>query len=200
MQTQHLDAAGTVYAFLNAVKAFDYDAAMTLIAEDCDYENMPLGKVTGPAGVRGVQAAYVEISLLYQTIRRGFDQGKSSGEIIGPLAEVELLAIDELGKGRGSLFELETLDELIARRYNAGRVTLFATNYSLIAPEERGRTNGYQSTHDLKEAARDSKVLSDRVGDRIYSRLCEMCEFIELPNDTPDHRRARVAPARPPMR
>ncbi len=54
MQTQLLDAAGTVHAFLNAVKAFDYDAAMTLIAEHCDYENMPLGKVTGPAGVRGV--------------------------------------------------------------------------------------------------------------------------------------------------
>lgn len=149
---------------------------------------------------RGVHAAYVEISLLYQTIRRGFDLGKSSGEIIGPLAEVELLAIDELGKGRGSLFELETLDELIARRYNAGRVTLFATNYSLAAPEERGKANGYQSTTDLKEAARDSKMLSDRVGDRIYSRLCEMCEFVELPGDTPDHRRVRVGPSRPPLR
>jgi limonene-1,2-epoxide hydrolase len=27
---------------------------MTLIAETCDYENIPLGKVVGPAGVRGV--------------------------------------------------------------------------------------------------------------------------------------------------
>jgi limonene-1,2-epoxide hydrolase len=54
MQTDQLDAAGTVHALLNAIKAFDYDAAMTLIAETCDYENMPLGKVVGPAGVRGV--------------------------------------------------------------------------------------------------------------------------------------------------
>lgn len=54
MQTVQLDAAGTVHAFLNAIKAFDYDAAMTLIAETCEYENMPLGKVVGPAGVRGV--------------------------------------------------------------------------------------------------------------------------------------------------
>lgn len=54
MPTLQLDPAGTVHAFLNAVKAFDYDAAMTLIAETCDYENMPFGKVTGPAGVRGV--------------------------------------------------------------------------------------------------------------------------------------------------
>ena len=31
------------------------------------------------------------------------------GEIIGPLSDVEVLAIDELGKGRGSPFEMETL-------------------------------------------------------------------------------------------
>jgi len=54
MQTVQLDAAGTVHAFLNAIKAFDYDAAMTLIDGNCDYENIPLGKVVGPAGVRGV--------------------------------------------------------------------------------------------------------------------------------------------------
>ena len=54
MQTVQLDAAGTVHAFLNAIKAFDYDAAMTLIDANCVYENMPMGKAIGPAGVRGV--------------------------------------------------------------------------------------------------------------------------------------------------
>jgi DNA replication protein DnaC len=48
----------------------------------------------------GVAARYVEISLLYATIRRGFQEGKSGGEIIGPLSEVDVLAIDEMGKGR----------------------------------------------------------------------------------------------------
>ncbi|MFL5319861.1 MAG: ATP-binding protein, partial [Myxococcaceae bacterium] len=76
----------------------------------------------------GVRCKYVEISLLYATIRRGFQEGKSGGEIISPLSEIDVLAIDELGKGRGSQFEQETLDELIARRYNAGRTTLFGTN------------------------------------------------------------------------
>jgi limonene-1,2-epoxide hydrolase len=54
MMTTQMSAADTVHAFLNAVTAFDYDAAMTLIAEDCQYENMPMGKAVGPAGVRGV--------------------------------------------------------------------------------------------------------------------------------------------------
>lgn len=141
----------------------------------------------------GVKCAYVEISLLFAQIRRGFNEGKSGGEIIGPLSQVDVLAIDELGKGRGSAFELETLDELIARRYNAGRTTLFATNYSLRAPEERNRT-GYTSTAEaISEASRESRLLCERVGDRIYSRLTEMCEFFEFPSDAPDMRRTKVA-------
>jgi DNA replication protein DnaC len=140
----------------------------------------------------GVQARYIEISLLYATIRRGFQEGKSGGEIIGPLSEVEVLAIDELGKGRGSQFEMETMDELIARRYNANRTTLFATNYSLEPERKVTRAvSGYQSTEDAKNALRDGELLRERVGERIYSRLCEMCTFVELPKDTPDHRRAR---------
>ncbi|MFN3911494.1 limonene-1,2-epoxide hydrolase family protein [Hyphomonas sp.] len=54
MTTSPASALETVRAFLSAITAFDYDAAMTLIAEDCQYENMPMGKAIGPAGVRGV--------------------------------------------------------------------------------------------------------------------------------------------------
>ncbi|WIG98382.1 ATP-binding protein [Myxococcus sp. SDU36] len=153
----------------------------------------------------GVRGRYVEISLLYATIRRGFQEGKSGGEIIGPLSEVEVLAIDELGKGRGSPFEMETLDELIARRYNAGRTTLFATNYSL-EPEKRATRSaapsGYRTTEDSRGAAREAELLRERVGERIYSRLCELCTFVELPKDTPDRRRTRQemdAPMHPSM-
>ncbi len=137
----------------------------------------------------GVRAGYVEISLLYAQIRRGFQDGKSGGEIIGPLSQLDVLAIDELGKGRGSVFELETLDELIARRYNANKITLFATNFSVKAPEDRAQ-RGLIDTADIVNLGKESKLLVDRVGDRIYSRLCEMCEFVEFPGNTPDARRS----------
>ncbi len=145
----------------------------------------------------GARVAYVEISLLYAQIRRGFQDGKSGGEIIQPLSQVDVLAIDELGKGRGSAFELDTLDELIARRYNSGRVTLFATNYSLKSPEDRAQ-RGYLGTDALVDAAKESKILADRVGDRIYSRLCEMCEFVEFPGNTADQRRTKSISDRVP--
>ncbi|MEN9800379.1 MAG: hypothetical protein RL653_4076 [Pseudomonadota bacterium] len=149
---------------------------------------------------RGVDVKYVEISLLYATIRAGFEKGKSGGEIIQPLSDVEVLAIDELGKGRGSAFEQETLDELIARRYNAGRTTLFATNYPL-EPERRGvraagsAPAGYRTTQ-AAGAPKDAELLRERVGERIYSRLCQMCEFVELPAQAQDYRRVIADRAR----
>jgi DNA replication protein DnaC len=137
----------------------------------------------------GIAARYVEISLLYATIRRGFQEGRSGGEIIGPLSDVEVLAIDELGKGRGSPFEMETLDELIARRYNAKRTTLFATNFSL-EPERKSLAEArrYKDSAELKAAGREPELLRERVGERIYSRLCQMCDLVELPQDTKDYR------------
>lgn len=43
-----------VHAFLKAMETLDYDTALPYIADSCEYENMPMGKVHGPAGVRSV--------------------------------------------------------------------------------------------------------------------------------------------------
>jgi DNA replication protein DnaC len=132
-----------------------------------------------------VPARYVEVSFLYSEIKNGFAAGKSGLESIAPLAEVEVLAIDELGKGRGSPFELDTLDELIARRYNAGRTTLFATNCGLAGGASR---SGYVDPVDFEKESQ--ALLRSRVGERIYSRLFEMCHAIEFPpGKVRDHRK-----------
>jgi limonene-1,2-epoxide hydrolase len=43
-----------VKTFLNAMAVKDYDKGLVLVADACVYENLPMGKTTGPAGVRGV--------------------------------------------------------------------------------------------------------------------------------------------------
>ena len=43
-----------VHAFMAAMAIKDYDAGLPLIADSCDYDNVPLSKVVGPAGVRAV--------------------------------------------------------------------------------------------------------------------------------------------------
>lgn len=43
-----------VTAFLEAMGRKDYDAGLQYVADDCEYENLPMGKAIGPAGVRAV--------------------------------------------------------------------------------------------------------------------------------------------------
>jgi DNA replication protein DnaC len=134
---------------------------------------------------KGVGARYVEFMLLLSDIRAGFDSNRGHMEVLRPLIQVPVLAIDELGKERGTDWERSMLDELISRRFNAGLTTLFATNYFIkdadaraVTREAPGKSVNTRSPEFGREA--ESMTLAQRVGDRIYSRLSEMCAFQKL--------------------
>jgi limonene-1,2-epoxide hydrolase len=48
------DPTEVVEAFLDAFAAMDFDGALSYIADDCEYTNIPMGTVHGPSGVRDV--------------------------------------------------------------------------------------------------------------------------------------------------
>jgi len=130
---------------------------------------------------KGVSCRYAEFMLVLSDIRAGFSANRSQMEILGPLLQVPVLAIDELGKERGTDWERSMLDELISRRFNSGLATLFATNYFLeprAVAEEPGRVVRTRSPEFQRDA--EAMTLAQRVGDRIYSRLNEMCAFVKL--------------------
>src|SRR5207302_11325143 len=61
---------------------------------------------------KGVRGRYEEFFLLLSDIRDGFSRGLSSREWLEPLRQVEVLAIDEIGKGgKNREFEQGVLDE-----------------------------------------------------------------------------------------
>jgi DNA replication protein DnaC len=131
----------------------------------------------------GIAARYVEFMLLLSDIKGGFVANRSHMEILRPLIQVPVLAIDELGKERGTEWERSMLDELISRRFNAGLTTLFATNYfphdaGPRDPEPQGRMARTRSAEFQRDA--EHMTLPQRVGDRIFSRLNEMCAFVKL--------------------
>jgi DNA replication protein DnaC len=129
---------------------------------------------------KGVGSRYVEFMLLLSDMKDGFSAGRSHMEILRPLLSVPVLAIDELGKERGTPWEQSMLDELISRRFNSGLATLFATNYFVelrAAPQDPGRRDP-RSAEFRQEA--EAMTLAQRVGDRIYSRLSQMCTFAKL--------------------
>jgi DNA replication protein DnaC len=132
---------------------------------------------------KGVAGRYVEFMLLLSDIRAGFSENRSHMEILKPLLHVPILAIDELGKERGTEWERSMLDELISRRFNSGLATLFATNYFLDerespVSEQPGRVVRTRTPEFQRDA--EQMTLGRRVGDRIYSRLNEMCTFVKL--------------------
>ncbi|MFY3745617.1 ATP-binding protein [Anaeromyxobacter sp. Red801] len=132
---------------------------------------------------KGVSGRYVEFMLLLSEIKAGFDANRSHMDILRPLLSVPVLAIDELGKERGTEWERSMLDELISRRFNSGLATLFATNYFLRPDENPVREEpGKHVRTASPEWRRDAEAmtLAQRVGDRIYSRLNEMCTFVKL--------------------
>lgn len=122
----------------------------------------------------GADVRFVEFSRLLATLREGFDKGQSDRTLLNELVSVPVLAIDELGKGRLTDWELSVVDELVSRRYDAMACTLATTNYG------PGLATG-RSVPNFAEGARvAAPSLVDRVGDRVYSRLRDMCDFIEV--------------------
>jgi DNA replication protein DnaC len=62
----------------------------------------------------------------------------------------------------------------------------------LVAKRVVRPAGGYhRPAEDAKSAMREAELLRERVGERIYSRLCEMCTFVEMPRETPDQRRTK---------
>ncbi len=123
---------------------------------------------------KGVTVRFVEFSLLLAALKEGFDAGRGESRILGPLSQVEVLALDELGKGRNTDWELAIADELISTRYNIMRPILATTNYE--ARKASGRALRKSGPGNLSQPG-VAPTLEDRVGPRVYSRLREMAQF-----------------------
>ena len=52
--------AETVDAFIAAIERRDIDAAVALVGDDCEYDNVPIGKVHGPDAIRGLLGPMLE--------------------------------------------------------------------------------------------------------------------------------------------
>ncbi len=128
---------------------------------------------------RGARGLFYDVRELLRVIRSTFSEGASLGEmeILRPVMEADLLVLDDLGAEKSSEWVGETLNLVVNTRYNENRPTIFTSNF------------------EVKEDDTDIDSLQARVGFRMYSRLHEMCEFLEFdgadyrycpPNSGPD--------------
>jgi DNA replication protein DnaC len=82
--------------------------------------------------------------------------------ILSPVYEAEVLVLDELGAAKPTTWVQDTMTQIINNRYNQKKVTIFTSNYLDV------------STSSMDE------TLADRVGQRLRSRLYEMCKMVEI--------------------
>lgn len=118
---------------------------------------------------RGAEVRFVEFSHLLAELKAAFEGAGGGAAMLDALVGVDVLIVDELGKGRATEWELTIVDALVTRRYNAGKPLFASTN------------------NDPVQARGAFQPLPDRVGESVYSRLCEMCRFV--PVSAPDFRR-----------
>ena len=135
---------------------------------------------------QGVRCRFVEITHLLAEIKAGFQEGRGEAELVGPLASVPVLVIDELGKGMMTEWQLSVLDELISRRYNAAVSTFFTTNYPF------SNATATPASARRKQEGFETLTLEERVGSRNASRLAEMCTWLRV--EAPDYRRRPEGP------
>ncbi len=53
------DALDVVHTFIAAIEAKDIDAAVALLSDTCEYDNVPMGKVVGVDAVRATLGPFV---------------------------------------------------------------------------------------------------------------------------------------------
>jgi DNA replication protein DnaC len=152
-------------------------AAVRRFAES--FPNVPKGLcLIGPHGIgkthlavaalraalaRGHQAMFYEVSDLLRLIRSTYNPVTKTAEmeVLQPLLSAPLLVLDDVGKEKTSEWVEETMTFIVNSRYNHRLTTIFTSNY--------------EDNPDIE--ALDS--LRVRVGSRMYSRMHEMCEFID---------------------
>lgn len=144
---------------------------------------------------RGIACKYVDCFHLTERIRGSIKDGSDldPSDILEPLVDVPLLAIDELGKGMETPFETHVIDQLVTRRYNAHRPILVTTNYipEIMAEElEQARAQdemrGDRFGPKRKKKQYTTYSLEERTDERIVSRLYEISKVVLV--EGPDYR------------
>lgn len=130
----------------------------------------------------GKRIRFIEFSRLLSELRAAYSKGNSDSAILNELATVPILAIDEIGKGRLTDWEQSIIDEVVSRRYNGLRPIIGTTNFPWAESTGREHSNLARSDFELQ-------TLGDRVGNRAFSRLQQICYYYEVRGD--DYRAMR---------
>jgi DNA replication protein DnaC len=123
---------------------------------------------------KGAQALFYDYRELLKQIQHSYNAQVNSTEldVLRPVFEAEVLVLDELGAQKPTDWVWDTVALILNTRYNDKRTTIITTNYPDMPPAGTGLSS-------TQRAARE-ETLGDRIGERMRSRLAEMCVRVEM--------------------
>ena len=123
---------------------------------------------------RGVKGLFVDYRELLKNIQNSYNPQVSTTELelLKPVFAAEVLVLDDLGAQKPNEWVWDTVALILNTRYNNKQTTIITTNYPDMAA-------GAGAQNDAERAARE-QTLGDRIGDRMRSRLAEMCVRVEM--------------------
>jgi DNA replication protein DnaC len=121
---------------------------------------------------KGVPCLFCDYRELLKQIQNSYNTSVQTTEleILRPVFEAEVLVLDELGAVKPTEWVWDTVSHILNTRYNDKRTTIITTNFS---DQPAGQASGPRG------AARE-ETLGDRIGERMRSRLHEMCRVVQM--------------------
>lgn len=135
---------------------------------------------------KGVQGLFCEFGSLLKQIQDSYNPISQTSElrVLAPVYQAEVLVLDELGATVPTDWVRDTMYQIINKRYNDKKLTIFTTNFSdearIDSPQEPELTRRTFSKKVSSDRIQEMTTLEDRIGARLRSRLYEMCNVIEI--------------------
>lgn len=135
---------------------------------------------------KGIRGAFWDFNELMREIRASYDPEvrMTETQVLDPIIRTDLLVLDDLGAWKMTDWMNDTLFHILNQRYLHQRPSIITTNFEDRDPDEiRDRDARGVSALEQRE------YLVERIGNRLRSRLMEMCVVIRMRGT--DHRAQR---------
>jgi DNA replication protein DnaC len=123
---------------------------------------------------RGATGLFYDYRDLLKQVQNSYNPNVRETEldVLRPVFDAEVLVLDELGASKPTDWVWDTVAHILNTRYNDRRTTIITTNYANLPPLGGG---GSDAAGRMRE-----ETLGDRIGERMRSRLQEMCVVVEM--------------------
>ncbi len=120
---------------------------------------------------KGIHARFCDYRELLKQIQNSYNPSVQATEldVLKPVFEAEVLLLDDLGAVKPSEWVWDTVSLVLNTRYNDNLTTIITTNFM----------DGPAAGVGAARAGRE-ETLGDRIGERMRSRLFEMCRLVQV--------------------